>query len=377
MPTTPSGKVDRAALPQPRFGSGNEAYEATGIQGTVASVWNEVLGVPVAPGDDFLALGGDSLLAVHAPPPGCAPRPVLRWPRPCCSSTPRWSASPPISPRRPRSRYRPGTRRATILFSPAPLSAAERRLWFFDRLDPTDTSYLVAFAVHLRPAVDPILLGRALRRVVERHPALRTVFRAVDDGPVQQILDDATVEVSIDAIDAGTDLSVRLAEIVAVETATPMDLSRGPLLRARLVSDADGHSALLLVAHHIICDDWSFNVIVRDLGRGYDAELAEATAPGSGSGPDRPVLGPGAFARQQLAWLTSPAGRIAANAVVDRIAGAPTEIDLTSATTSATTTSAATSTETTSGGAAWSTGMDDATAAAVAPLARSTGPRCT
>ncbi|WP_196223272.1 non-ribosomal peptide synthetase, partial [Roseibium sp. RKSG952] len=68
LPSTPSGKVDRKALPQVDGAVAQAAYEAprTGTEQLVARVYAEVLGVArVGRGDGFFAMGGNSLGAVH------------------------------------------------------------------------------------------------------------------------------------------------------------------------------------------------------------------------------------------------------------------------------------------------------------------------
>jgi amino acid adenylation domain-containing protein len=69
LPLTPNGKLDRRALPEPDsatgLGSAGEVTDAT--QTALAELWSEVLEVssPIGSRDDFFALGGDSLSALH------------------------------------------------------------------------------------------------------------------------------------------------------------------------------------------------------------------------------------------------------------------------------------------------------------------------
>ncbi|MGN9812887.1 amino acid adenylation domain-containing protein [Micromonospora sp. BQ11] len=325
LPTLPNGKVDRSALPAPTLGdrAGPDAGPLDGTAGTVAAVWREVLGVPVTAADsDFLTLGGDSLLAVR-----CATRLAAATGRPvrpgdlfahptvaalaahldglAAEPTP---AGEPVGP---------------APAGPAPLSAAQARLWFLHRLAPDDTSYLLAFAVRFDAPLDADRLARALRRVVDRHPALHTVFPSGPDGPVQLVRPTAGPPPVVAPPDEGTPLDERLTRLTAEATRAPMDLATGPLLRALLVPDDTGHAvALLLVVHHIVCDDWSFGLIVRELARAYDIE-------GDGHAvPESPAAGPAAFALAQRDWLAGPAGRQALADVLDELRGAPDLLDL-------------------------------------------------
>ncbi|MFI7210002.1 amino acid adenylation domain-containing protein [Micromonospora maritima] len=348
LPTLPNGKVDRAALPAPAFGGdGPDAGDLGATAAAVATVWRDLLGVPVTgPDDDFLALGGDSLLAVR-----CATRLAAATGRPVrpgdlfahptvaalaahldAPSTPDTAPTDPPDdtgadptdgvPADPTD----GVTAAVAAAGgpdgggPAPLSPAQRRFWFLHRLDPADTSYLLAFAVRFATPLDPERLTRALRRVVDRHPALRTVLPAGPDGPVQVVRSDTDPGPTVAPPDPGTPLDDRLARLAAEVTRTPMDLAVGPLLRTCLLPDDAGRAeAVLLVVHHAVADDWSFGVLVRDLARAYDDPDAA---------PGEPAPGPAAVAAAQRAWLAGPAGRRAVDEFLRELHGAPTVLDL-------------------------------------------------
>ncbi|MFC4149516.1 amino acid adenylation domain-containing protein [Micromonospora mangrovi] len=339
LPTLPNGKVDRSALPSPTLGAdaGPDAGALDGTAGTVAAVWREVLGVPVTADGDFLALGGDSLLAVR-----CATRLAVATGRPvgpgdlfahptvaalaahldAPTAPGDATATAPVGPAAGSGRLTGGATpgwAGPAPAGPAPLSAAQTRLWFLHRLDPDDTSYLLAFAVRFDAPLDPDRLARALRRVVHRHPALRTVFPSGPDGPVQLVRPAVGPPPVVAPPAPGTSLDERLARLTAEATRAPMDLATGPLLRAHLVPDDTGRAvALLLVVHHIVCDDWSFGLIVRDLARAYDDPAA----------PESPAVGPAAFALAQREWLAGPAGQRALADVLDELRGAPDLLDL-------------------------------------------------
>nr|WP_239543435.1 amino acid adenylation domain-containing protein [Micromonospora terminaliae] len=324
LPTLPNGKVDRSALPAPVLGDDTAAAETLdGTAGTVAAVWRELLGVPVTGADsDFLALGGDSLLAVR-----CATRLAAATGRPVGPGD--LFAHPTVAALAAHlDGLAPDAEPVAEPAGPAPggtdpLSAAQTRLWFLHRLDPADTSYLLAFAVRFAAPLDPDRLTRALRRVVYRHPALRTVFPDGPDGPVQHVQPAGEVTPVVVPLAPGMPLDAWLPRLAAEATRAPMDLATGPLLRAHLVPDDAGRAlALLLVVHHIVCDDWSFGVLVRDLSRAYDREGDPTAA------PEQPAAGPAAFARSQRDWLAGPAGQRAVADVLAELRGAPDLLDL-------------------------------------------------
>ncbi|HST66194.1 MAG TPA: amino acid adenylation domain-containing protein [Mycobacteriales bacterium] len=159
---------------------------------------------------------------------------------------------------------------------PAPASAAQRRIWFVDRLHGGDAAYHVPVAVRLIGDLDVPALGRALAGVVARHEALRTVFRTVDGEPEPVVLPPPP----------GWDLPVRsvrdeaaLQAAIAAAARRPFDLAVGPVLRAELVdaAAAGGGHVLVVTAHHVAIDGWSLGLLFTELAELYRAGVQGAT----------------------------------------------------------------------------------------------------
>ncbi|MFF5532690.1 non-ribosomal peptide synthase/polyketide synthase [Streptomyces cinerochromogenes] len=147
---------------------------------------------------------------------------------------------------------------------PLPLSFAQARLWFLDRLRPGDPRYNSAVAVRLTGTPDREALREALSAVVARHEALRTTFEETDGRPVQRVHPAGPVPLPVrDAGDLDADL--------LAEYARPFDLRHGPLLRALLLRESATAHVLLLTAHHIVTDGWSMGVVLDELCTAYDA----------------------------------------------------------------------------------------------------------
>src|SRR5919108_6532661 len=71
---------------------------------------------------------------------------------------------------------------------PAPLSFAQQRLWFLDKLVPGNCAYTIPIALRLTGPLDMAALEQALNAIVARHEILRTTFPDVDGQPAQIVM---------------------------------------------------------------------------------------------------------------------------------------------------------------------------------------------
>ncbi|MCP5155131.1 MAG: amino acid adenylation domain-containing protein [Ectothiorhodospiraceae bacterium] len=163
----------------------------------------------------------------------------------------------------------------------APLSDAQRRLWLLSRVRPGGTEYNLVRVLRLRGPLDPVALERALVALAERHEALRTTFVAVDGEPMQHIA--ARPTLALERIElaglAPAERAARVESLAAEAYATPFDLERGPLARARLARLDRAEHVLVLAMHHLVYDGWSVGVLLRDLGHLYRRERGASVEP--------------------------------------------------------------------------------------------------
>ncbi|MCP4663342.1 MAG: AMP-binding protein, partial [bacterium] len=196
LPLTPSGKVDRRALPAaegPRRGAEAFVPPRTGLERLLAGIWSEVLGTErVGLGDNFFALGGHSLLATRVVARlnealGC------ELPVPLVFDAPELGA---LAERIGEFLRRREGGEDTLRFleipprdrdEELPLSFSQERLWVLDRLEPGSTAYNLPFAVRLRGTRRVPVLEAALDELVRRHESLRTTFGDRDGEPVQVV----------------------------------------------------------------------------------------------------------------------------------------------------------------------------------------------
>ncbi|HYH82065.1 MAG TPA: condensation domain-containing protein, partial [Longimicrobium sp.] len=162
-----------------------------------------------------------------------------------------------------------------------PLSFAQERLWFIDRLEPGSAVYNIPVAWRLGGALDEAALERALGEIVRRHETLRTVFREVDGSPVQVIASFGAFSLPVEDLSGlgEGDREAVVGRRAGEEAARPFDLSAGPLFRAVLLRLGAEDHVLLLVVHHIVSDGWSMGVLYRELSVLYEAYREGRTSP--------------------------------------------------------------------------------------------------
>ncbi|WP_305081073.1 condensation domain-containing protein, partial [Nocardiopsis sp. FR26] len=147
-----------------------------------------------------------------------------------------------------------------------PLSYAQRRLWFLDRLEGPSATYNIPVVLRLSGGLDAVALEAALGDVVERHEALRTVFPSHEGEPYQHVLDPEHARPALAVVAVGGhDTASRVASSVRYA----FDLEREVPVRAWLLREGPEEHVLVLVVHHIAGDGWSMAPLLRDLGRAY------------------------------------------------------------------------------------------------------------
>ncbi|MAE65565.1 MAG: non-ribosomal peptide synthetase [Phycisphaeraceae bacterium] len=265
LPLTPSGKVDRKALPVPeasRRAARSDAPPETETQQRLAAIWQRLLGVErIGLHDNFFALGGHSLIAtqvVSRVRGELHRRLELRsvFERPTIAALAEVIDDAGEAPETGSTR---ADREDDI-----PLSFAQQRLWFLQQLDPQSRAYHVPAAVRIEGPLDADTLASAFGTVVARHEVLRTTFPAHRGRPRQRIATDMALPLSIEAIAEGN-LAGRMDE----EASTPFDLDAGPLIRTRLYRIGDDRHVLQITMHHLVCDGWSYGILFRELAEAY------------------------------------------------------------------------------------------------------------
>ncbi|MFZ7631941.1 amino acid adenylation domain-containing protein [Bacillus velezensis] len=255
-PVTPSGKLDRRALPAPGGAADRQAYTAPRnvTEMKLCALWEEVLkNGPVGIRDHFFERGGHSLKAtalvsriakefgVQVPLQDIFARPTVEE---LASVIQDLEESPyeAIQPAQKQDTY--------------PVSSAQKRMYVLQQLEDGGVGYNMPAVLELMGPLDRSRLEETFRQLVERHESLRTSFETGPDGePMQRIHD--SVPFQLDEAESA-DAFVR-----------PFCLEEAPLFRAALVKESDEHHLLLTDMHHIISDGVSVNTLIKEFGELY------------------------------------------------------------------------------------------------------------
>jgi amino acid adenylation domain-containing protein/non-ribosomal peptide synthase protein (TIGR01720 family) len=279
LPLTSNGKVDRKALPPPDWSHLDlrETYLAprTPVEELLTGIWIQLLGVQrVGVQDNFFELGGHSLLAtqlisrvrsifqVELPVRAVFDAPTIDEMGQRIEALQRKGAHldyPPL--------------KKFMHSGELPLSFAQQRLWFLDQMEPMSAAYNQPESVRLIGELDVASLELSLNEVIRRHEILRTQFITEMGRPRQAIQNELILKLRVEDLRALPEQEREDAVLIEAqrEAAMPFDLSSGPLLRARLLWTADNEHVALLTFHHIISDDWSTRLFIREMAILYSS----------------------------------------------------------------------------------------------------------
>ncbi|WP_158771498.1 condensation domain-containing protein [Streptomyces sp. NRRL S-340] len=271
----------------------------------VTEIWAQALEVPgLAPDDDFFTCGGHSLLAtalvtemqetlgvkvrVRALFENPTPAELtahLRDTEPeldrmlellaaLPDTTPAQSAEAPE--RHDTHLATARTAGGTAQTVDTPLLSGQRQLWLAQQADPDALTHTIPLILDLAGPLHPEAFAAALNDVVAHQPGLRATFVEVDGLPVQRIRPHTPIDVPVTDL-TGHDDAARETELRRLEQEiayTGFDLTRGPLLRARIIRLGADRAQVQLLFHHLVTDEVSQTLLMQELSTAYRARTA-------------------------------------------------------------------------------------------------------
>jgi len=266
FPLNSNGKVDKKALPDVSDSDLIlKPYVApdTEIEHKLAAIWQELLTVEqVGIHDNFFDLGGHSLLAIRLSSNirsvfnvELPIRMIFEYPTVSglAQNIPHLSTTliPELTKQEIPERI--------------PLSYAQDRLWFLDRLQGT-SNYHIPFVFRLKGALDIESLEKSFQQVLSRHEVLRTIIKEEEGIAYQEIIDSEKFQiVCYDDIEEAD-----IPDFIEKSLHTPFILDKDYMLRVELIKLNETDHILLSVLHHIASDGWSMSIFLQEFTTNYN-----------------------------------------------------------------------------------------------------------
>ncbi len=181
-----------------------------------------------------------------------------------------------------------------------PASFAQQRLWFIEQLLPGDSLYIIPLVFRLTGSLQRSHLEQSIQAIAQRHETLRTTFDVIDGQLIQAIAPTLPVPLKLANLSSfpASDRERMALDQIWQEIQQPFHLNQGPLFRVHLWQLQEAEHLLLMALHHIVFDEWSSGVLIRELGELYAAFVEGKPA----TLPELPIQYAD-FAHWQREWL--------------------------------------------------------------------------
>jgi len=277
IPLNPNGKVERKALPEPEWSSGEQFTPPRNEQEKeLSQIWAQVLDIDeksIGIDDNFFQLGGHSLKAtilisrinqqlnVKIPLVEIFSSPTIRELTPIIFASYKKQYSH-LEQTEEKEYY--------------PLSSAQKRLYLLQQLDREGIGYNITYLLKLEGKLERNQLEEAFKKLIQRHESFRTSFIVIQDRPVQRInrevkftLETHGIDTEQGKIDRKKDspphVDGKASAAIIRKFISYFDLTKAPLLRASLIKTGTKAHILAIDMHHIIADGMSINLLINDL----------------------------------------------------------------------------------------------------------------
>lgn len=271
FPYTPNGKIDRKKLPMPCIETKNKniVLPRNKEDETLLEILKEILNVEnISIEDSFFELGGDSLAAINLCTKVYSEFNVQIFVKEILENAVIKELSDLIQAKITRTDLNKITKAKNSEFYP--VSSAQKRTYYASNVSgENSTLYNICGGLILSKKLDFSKLKNAFNKLIERQPALRTYFEVEGEEVVQKIQDKIDFNLEVEENYDG-DIKQKFDEFLK-----PFDLSKAPLLQAKVLNLADEKAILMINMHHIISDGMSLSILVNELCKLYNGESLE------------------------------------------------------------------------------------------------------
>lgn len=333
LPMTPSGKVDRQALPEPSFAARENDADFVGprteTEQILAEICCDVLRLDqISVHDNMFLLGAYSLLTTLILSRVRAAFQVVL-PFAAVFQAPSVAQLAQLIER--EQAIQGNLPEQVLAITPAkrdqpiPLSFSQERVWFMTYLDPKNAAYHFQATIRLKGDVHVEAVEMALNEIVRRHEVFRTTVQEIDGNAMQKIHPATYFPLPLVDLRAwpSQDKEAQVQKLVREESVRLFDLSQLPLVRWTLVRIEEQDYELIHVEHHLVHDGWSLNVFLREF-----IALYRAFAAGQPSPLPEPSIQFADFVAWHRQWMQSGVQEQQLRYWQQKLQGAPTFLAL-------------------------------------------------
>ncbi|MFA0964351.1 amino acid adenylation domain-containing protein [Roseivirga sp. BDSF3-8] len=273
IPLTPSNKLDKRNLPEPRKGyKGAKISPRNETEGKIAEIWQQELGdIIIGVDDNFFQLGGNSLKAISVINnlqeaftkelsfDHFFDAPTVRSLAAYLDTAESSLSEIQIPKAPPQTYYR--------------LPFQQAGMWVRYEFQEVGRIPFNSSGVNEWPGLDLRLLPKALLQVIDKHEVLRSSFHTVDNVACQKIhpAEEAAPEIEYYDFTESQDEKAAIEKIISEGHQTMMDLETPGLMRVIVIRNREGGYIIQIVIPHFIVDGWSRGIFERDLEAAYTA----------------------------------------------------------------------------------------------------------
>lgn len=278
LPLTHNGKLDRKKLPHSNYQYIVEKYTVptTETEKNIATAWQKTLSCElVSIHDNFFEVGGHSLSVIQVVN-FLKKHYDIEIPVKVFFELSTISALAQFVENN-KNKYQGEIILLTPMQRPeyVPLSFSQNRLWFINQLNPNSPLYNIPFVLRLKGNLNKEALEWAINKIIERHEVLKTSFNIENNQPYQFV--NFSLKFSITWVDLCKSSKEKQQEYVKLhvneESLKPFNLQTDLLIRLKIIKLYLNEYILLFVLHHIIADEWSLNIIIKEISEFYNAFL--------------------------------------------------------------------------------------------------------
>jgi thioesterase domain-containing protein len=157
------------------------------------------------------------------------------------------------------------------------LSPAQLGMLLASAVAPGTGLYVEQLSFVLESDLDREAFSRACRRLVERHPMLRTAFVwKKQEEPLQVVLKQATLEIALEDWQGSSaaGLEARIEGFLQLDRERGFDLAQPPLMRVAVIRLGPAAVRLAWTHHHILMDGWCQSTLLAECLELYLADLS-------------------------------------------------------------------------------------------------------